>query len=123
MGFNGTDAALAGLKKLREQFPDKVAAALYQEAQVEAKECKRLCPVDTGALRASIHVEGPFRDGRAISAKIVAGDASIDYALVVHEDLEAIHKNGEAKFIERPLDESAPYMPARLAARIELNAK
>lgn len=121
--FNGTDAALAGLKKLREQFPDKVAAALFQESQIEAKECKRVCPVDTGALRASIHVEGPFREGRRIWTNIVAGGPAVEYALIVHEDLEAIHKNGEAKFIERPLGESSPHMPARLAARVEMNAK
>lgn len=123
MAFNGADKTLAGLKKLREQFPDKFAAALYQEAQLEAKECKRVCPVDTGALRASIHVEGPFREGRRVWCTIVAGGPAEPYALIVHEDLDAYHANGEAKFIERPLAESAPYMPARIAARIELNAK
>jgi len=94
---------------------------LYQEAQIEVKEIKQRTPVDTGALRASITLEGPVRNGRRIYVTVVAGGPSVPYAFVVHEDLEAFHKYGEAKYIERPLRESAPYLADRIAARIDLN--
>lgn len=121
--FRGADNALADLKKLRLVAPDRFGQALYQEAQVELKEIKRLTPVDTGALRASERVEGPVREGRRIYVTIVAGGPSAPYAFIVHEDTEAFHKYGQAKFIDQPLAESAPYMAERIAKRIDLNEK
>lgn len=119
--FVGAEAMLKRLQQLREQLPDHFANALRQEAEIEATECKRVCPVDTGNLRASIHVEPPHREGRKITCAIVAGGASEPYALTVHEDLFATHKVGGAKFIEGPLNESASHMAQRLAERIDLN--
>lgn len=119
--FTGADAMLKNLKKLREQLPDQFAAALYQETEIEATECRRRAPVLHGPLRASIHAEGPHREGRKITTSVVAGGPSAPYALIVHEDLDAIHRNGEAKFIERPLNEATPHLAERVAARIDLN--
>lgn len=112
---------LTKLTKIQAFAPDEFARAVYQEAVIEEKECKRRTPVDTGTLRASIHVEGPVREGRVIRVYIVAGGPAEMYALIVHEDLDAFHKVGEAKYIERPLMESAPYMADRIAKRIDLN--
>lgn len=119
--FRGADAMMAKLTKLEAFSPNEFARALFQEAQIEATECKRRTPVDTGALRASIMVLEPKREGRKISVTIVAGGPGIDYALQVHEDLEAFHAQGEAKYIERPLRESAPHLAGRIAKRIDLN--
>lgn len=123
MADGGVSAMIAKLDKLVAFSPDEFARALYQEAVIEEKECKRRTPVDTGALRASVQAVGPERDGTTIRAWISAGTEgpAADYALIVHEDLEAFHKVGEAKFIERPLMESAPYMADRIAKRIDLN--
>lgn len=118
--FASHAAMVARLKKLQADLPDTFGNALRQEAEIEATECKKRCPVDTGALRASIQATGPFRDGRSISCNIEAGGPAAGYALIVHEDLEAVHRVGEAKFIERPLQESAQYMADRIAKRIAL---
>jgi hypothetical protein len=56
-----------------------------------------------------------------IYALIVAGGPAAPYAIYVHEDLEAIHPVGQAKFIESVLLESRPFMAARIAKRIDLN--
>lgn len=117
--FTGAAGMMKNLAKLREQLPDRFGNALMREAEIEATECKKRCPVDTGALRASIHAEGPFREGRKVWCAVVAGGPAEDYALIVHEDLDAHHPQGEAKFIERPLMESAPHMAERLAARLK----
>lgn len=119
--FSGASNALSDLKKIRLFAPDEFARALYQEAQIELTEIKKLTPVDTGALRASEHLEGPVREGRRIYITIVAGGPTVPYAFTVHEDLEAFHKNGQAKYIEQPLAESAPHMSDRIAKRIDLN--
>lgn len=119
--FNGANNTLRDIKKLKLFAPDEFARALYQEGQIEVKEIKRRTPVDTGALRASISLTQPIRQGRRIWVEVEAGGASAPYAFIVHEDLEAFHGNGEAKFIERPLAESAPYLAERIAKRIDLN--
>lgn len=120
--FRGADKAIADLKRLRIVYPNAFQQALYQEAQIELTEIKKLTPVDTGALRASERIDGPHRDGRRVWVFIVAGGPAVDYAFKVHEDLEAFHKTGQAKYIEQPLAESAPHMPARIAKRINLIA-
>ncbi len=119
--FKGADNALRDLKKLQVFAPDEFARALYQEAQIELKEIKRLTPVDTGALRASETLTEPQREGRRIWVEVLAGGPSAPYAFYVHYDLEAFHKHGQALFIEQPLQESAPYLGARIAKRIDLN--
>lgn len=119
--FHGADNALRDIKKLKLVAPDLFAAALFQEAQIEAKEVRLRTPVDTGALRASIIVTEPQRQRRRIWVTIEAGGPSAPYGFYVHEDLEAFHRVGEAKFIERPLAESRPFLPARIAARIDFN--
>jgi len=111
---------IATLKAIAKEYPDKVAKALYQEAQIELTEMKKRTPVDTGKLRGSLHTEQPEREGKKISIMFASG-ADVPYAVYVHEDLEAYHKNGEAKFMESVLKESAPYMAARIAVRVSLN--
>ncbi len=109
------------LKQIAAKFPDRVAAALYTEAQIEMTESKRRCPVDTGTLRASGFVARPERNGRRISVTLSYGGAAKDYAIYVHENLEAHHDVGQAKFLESVLNESAPHMAARIAARVSLD--
>lgn len=125
MGFKASSKGAAEmrerLKALASSVPEQIARAVYQETQVEATESKKRCPVDKGTLRGTIHVEGPFRDGSRVWALIVAGGPAAPYAIYVHEDLEALHTVGQAKFIESVILESRPYLAARIARRIELN--
>jgi hypothetical protein len=109
----------AKIARLQRTLPDEVGRAIRVEAEIEATECKRRTPVDTGNLRASIHVEGPTTEpGGAVSCAIVAGGPAAPYAVHVHENMDAYHAVGQAKFIEEPLRESAPFLPARIAKRL-----
>lgn len=99
------------------KMTDRWARAQYLETEVEAEECKRRCPVRTGNLRDTIHVTGPEVADNRIVTSIVCGGPAAPYAPAVHEDLEAFHPNGEAKFIEGPVRESAPFMKQRIARR------
>lgn len=117
----GVRAMQAKLRKLAELFPDHVAAAIYQEAQIEMTEAKRRTPVDTGTLRASGFVSKPERKGRNISVMLSFGGAAKTYAIYVHENLDAHHPHGQAKFLESVLNESRSHMARRIAARVHLN--
>lgn len=99
----------------------EIARALYQETNVELVEVKKQTPVDTAALINSEFVDGPHIKGRNIFCNIYAGGPAAPYAMHVHEDLDAHHPKGKAKYIEDPINESAPYMPGRVAKRMDLN--
>ena len=114
-GFERLNRSLASIA---EGFVDKAARALEAEAEIEMTEAKRRTPVDTGALRASGHVKPARRHGREISVTLAFGGPAAPYAVYVHEDLDAYHPTGEAKFLERTINESAPHMAARVARRM-----
>jgi hypothetical protein len=112
----------AKLARLASRFPDEVKRALYIETEIEVKEVKRRTPVDKGPLRASVHQQGPDRSGvRTIGTAIVAGGTAAPYAIYVHENLDAFHAVGQAKFIESVILEARPHMGRRVAKRIELH--
>jgi hypothetical protein len=119
--LKGGKAMAAKGRAIAKKVPDNAARALYQEAQIEMTEAKARTPVDTGVLRASGHVGFPERKGRLLFVSMSFGGAAETYAVIVHEDLEAFHKIGQAKFLESVLNESMPYMAARIAKRIDLN--
>lgn len=97
----------------------ELAGALYREGEAIMTEAKSLCPVDTGALRASGQVRPPFNDGEALVVEMGFGNTAVNYALYVHEDLTAHHENGQAKFLEQPLLEHRDLLLHRLAEEIQ----
>lgn len=125
----GVQSMLKNLGKLPEEMSKDFGKALRQETEIEVTECKKETPVlqearkdrVPGALRGSLHAEGPFYKNGMITTDVVAGGPTIDYALVVHEDLDALHEVGGAKYIERPLQASAPHMADRVATRYVAN--
>jgi hypothetical protein len=117
--FRGQAQVSANLRALVRAMPDAVGRALREEAEIEMTEAKERTPVDTGALRASGHVTGPERAGKQISVDLNYGGVAAPYAVYVHEDMDAHHPVGQAKFLESTLLESAPHMPKRIATRVE----
>lgn len=97
---------------------DAAAAALREEAEIEMTEAKERTPVDTGALRASGHVETPEVSPGEVSVTLAFGGPAIGYAIYVHENLEALHPVGQAKFLESVLIESAPHFADRVGTRM-----
>ena len=110
-----------GLKRIISKYPKVVSNALYAEVEIEITEVKRRTPVDLGDLKGSIHQEGPDRKGNRIFSTIVAGGEAADYAAIVHEDLDAFHEVGQAKYIESVIFESKDHMADRVSRRIHLN--
>jgi hypothetical protein len=103
------------LARLGREAPQQARQALTEEAETVMLDAKRRTPVLTGALRASGHV---LADPRKPEVKLVFGDAAVSYAVPVHENLEAHHEVGEAKFLERALLEALPTLVGRVARRL-----
>lgn len=112
-GFNN-------LANIARNAPGDLSKALLEEAHVERAESMRRTPVEFGPLRASHEVLKPKVNGRDISVSIVVGGPSAPYAWYVHENLEAFHKVGQAKFLESTVLESRDHFPARVARRIDM---
>lgn len=108
------------LSKIARNAPGDLAKALFEEAHIERAESMRRTPVEFGPLRASHEVLEPKINGRDISVSIVVGGPSAPYAWYVHENLEAFHKVGQAKFLESTILESRPFMAQRVARRIDV---
>ena len=124
--LKGVKEMRAKLRQIAAEYPGKVAAALYVEAQIEVTEMKRRTPVDTtpnaphpGQLRNSIHVLDPVINGSDISVTVATGANVAHYDIYVHEIPDNFHPIGQWKFMESVIMESRPYMAQRIAARIK----
>ena len=79
---------------------------------------KALTPVLTGSLRASGQVASPEVRSEGARVTMGFGNSAVGYAVHVHENLQAHHPVGQAKFLEQPLNEARNGMDARLAAEL-----
>lgn len=111
-GWERVERALADFAR---RAPRTAQRALRVEAEVEMGEAKKRTPVRTGALRASGRVEDLPGE---LGVRWAYGGPAIPYAIKVHEDLEAFHRVGQAKFLESVLVEATPYLVPRVAARM-----
>jgi len=105
----------ANLRKLAKDSRRSLAKALRKFADTEMKEMKRQTPVEFGTLRDSGTVDDPeWVNDSTLVCELGFGGAAEGYAIYVHEDLTAFHSIGNAKFVERPLNESAPFFMERV---------
>jgi hypothetical protein len=116
--LTGWDAMKRDIHSVAEDFPKAAHTAVAAEAQQLLTEAQRRVPVRTGALRDSGHIEIEEPQSSPVHKARIVFD--MPYALKVHEDLEAHHDNGQAKYLESVLREAAPNEAQRLATRLDL---
>lgn len=117
------------LKKLGPKARKAVHGALYREGtRTMTRSRDEFVPVDLGALKSTGTVGFPEDVGDEVVVELGYGGPAgpgvtlrdgtdhVGYAVVVHEDLTARHEVGGAKYLERPVLESAAGLEARLAA-------
>lgn len=122
--LDGTEQMRARLMNFALKHAEVVKQAMHDEAKIEMTESQRRVPVLTGDLKASGKVSEPKQEGRNVFVALSYGgpdSPAQDYAVVVHEDLEAFHPVGQAKYLESVLNESKPYMLGRIARRVRFD--
>lgn len=101
---------------LKRQAATEIEKILWEEGQRIMNESVRICPIDTGRLRASRYVNPVSRENERF---VLEMGYSADYALYVHEDLEAQHRPPtQAKYLEQPIRENLPDMQRRILERL-----
>jgi hypothetical protein len=119
----GAGNIAANLRFIAHKYPAKVGRGVVAELKTELPEVVKRTPIEEGDLRESERIEGPFQQGKVISAAIAAGNEEVDYAYDQHENMEYYHDEGGPKFIESVLFESRPYLGERVAKRIRIDEK
>lgn len=120
--IRGTKQVNRKLQDYADRFPDAAADALYDQMhEVVEPDVYESTPELTGKLRGTIRTEASVQRGKIISCSVVAGGDEAPYALIVHEDLDAFHVVGDAKYIERPLNRATRSFGAELGARLQVD--
>jgi hypothetical protein len=122
MKFTGVHAVDGRISTLVHRFPTDAMKALLEEAKIEKREVDARTPVDTGDLKKTNRIEGPVKKGTVLTIYLKSGNDGVPYAVYVHENLEAFHRVGQAKYLESVLLESAPHLMRRVAARLQLKS-
>jgi hypothetical protein len=102
MDLRDLKRAAVDLRRMKNRVVQALRKFLYTEGLEIMAAAKKLCPVDTGALRASGFVEIPVLKGGRVVLLMGFGGPAASYAYKVHEDLTARHTVGQAKFLEVP---------------------
>lgn len=95
MAVEGLDNVLKNLNKEIKGIKNRSLAGLKAAGLKVQAEAQRRVPVDTGNLKGSASTDTLSKNPPAVAISFGAA-----YGIFVHENLEATHINGEAKFLE-----------------------
>jgi len=99
----GVSKVLQNLKKAKFGLGRELEKGLTLAGLFLQRKSQDVVPIDTGALRNSAFTR---KSGEGLSTEIRVGYTQ-NYAIFVHEDLEARHAPGKiAKYLERPAREN-----------------
>ena len=116
--LTGVSALKKELRRQGKKAQKSLARALLAEGEQIMAKSKRLVPVDTGALRASGHVQLPVIRGKNVKVVLGYGGAAVPYAVFVHEKPARHNAPTQNKYLEQPFNEAIPGMASRLAKRM-----
>lgn len=108
MALKGLSDVKAALKKVQSDMEKKKRTALNRIGVIIKADAVKMTPVDTANLRGSAYID---IDG---SEKVLVGYTAA-YAPYVHENLEARHEIGEAKFLEKAVQKNQKRIIEELA--------
>lgn len=127
LNIEGIEPAIRRLTALGMAIPGTVHDTCLEWSNKVLAQAKELVPIDTSALQESGHVEdwsvGGVANWKSINMFIAFGGLTsiqfVDYAVFVHEDLQAHHPHGQAKFLEQPWESGIPELWQRLGNAME----
>lgn len=100
MKVSGLSDVLFGLTEAEKNFIAGAVRGLKRAGLLVQGDAQKLTPVDEGNLRGSAYTE-------LVGTLTVQVGYTAEYAPHVHEDLQARHTVGEAKFLEKSVQQNA----------------
>ncbi len=101
----GVSNVIRNLKKANIKIGAGLEKGLKRGGLLIQRESMKIVPVDLNNLRPSASTDNIGGKGFATDIVVHYG-AGANYAIFVHEDLEARHKSGKtAKYLEKPVRE------------------
>lgn len=129
MRWQGIPQVGQRVRSIRTRFPHLVADVLNEIASDIAVQSQELTPVRTGNLKNSHRVWTPVLKPGETAVHITVGgppgignvnglvnELPVEYAVIIHEDLDMPHSNGQAKFLETPYKLMEPKISRRVSA-------
>jgi hypothetical protein len=104
------------LKRIAQNVPEQLEEAAQAVGDDLVRQVRDRTPVATGLLRDSFEARTEAKRDKVV---ITIG-TDVPYAPFVHENLEAQHEVGDAKFLESVLDEAEPGLMHAVGKRIDL---
>lgn len=116
MSVQGVKAIRDAIEANGKALAKGVRVGLHRAGLFLQRESQKIVPIDTGALRESAHTR---MEGRGLGSVVVVG-YSTDYAVPVHEDLDADHSLGRrSKKTGKRQKLGTRHMPGKLAKYLE----
>lgn len=118
---HGLPQVKRALKKLGDKGPKTMGSALFREGESIMGDSKeKYCPVVTGNLKSSGHVDKPTIHPRGASVELGYGGPAAPYALTAHENpntgkTSTGSKVGQWKYLETPFKLHLKNMDSRVA--------
>ncbi len=101
MQITGVKKVTAKLKQSKQTTLIRLRTALTNAGLYLQQLSQKEVPVDTGTLRNSAFTRDVTKPGSKV-IEILVG-YTVGYSLHVHENVDTVHANGNAKFLEGPL--------------------
>lgn len=111
--IEGLDSVMAALNEQIGQIEGRTTGGLLAGGLIIQREAQKRTPVLTGNLKGSAYTRKTPEDD-----KVVEVGFSAAYALFVHENLEAHHTNGQAKFLESAADDTKDQVLEAIRSRV-----
>lgn len=118
--INGLTEVEANINKIIKENWKDAKKGLLAEANIILNQSVKQTPVEFGVLRGSGTVEETKDDKDEYEVTI---GFNTDYAAAVHENLNAYHSKGKAKYLEDPLMARVDDIPKNIAKRIKRGTK
>lgn len=117
---HGLEQVEANIQRLINGNWNDAKKAFLQETNIVHGEAQKETPVEFGVLRRSGSVDEIKETKKEYDLMI---GFHTDYAAAVHENLEARHPKGKAKYLEDPLMARVDDIPKNIAKRIRAGMK
>lgn len=117
----GADKIARNLAAVGRNLPREAGRAVLAEGAVDLEQMRIETPLaDEGARAGALRASLRLKKVDDLTVQLIAGGGTVDYAVKVHEDLQAKHEVGRAKYMEIVVLQSKGTMGDRLASRVDL---